>query len=1142
MKKMKNNLCRCFTLCLAVMVLVSALFPAAVSAEDAENRIVISSVSDFEEFVQKSSLDAWSQGKTFSLEADLDLTHKDIPPVPTFGGIFEGNGHTIWVSNQQSGSHQGLFRYVQESGTVQNLHVQGNIVPEGSGSEAGGIAGNNAGQILDCSFSGSITGQSSIGGIVGINESTGRISRCTASGSVQGEHYTGGIAGQNLGAISQCVNKSRVNTVQVDYTTSLQDLQLNFGDLNSTENLNTATDTGGIAGYSTGVLEECSNEAMVGYPHIGYNTGGIAGRSAGRLENCHNTGTIYGRKDVGGICGQMVPNIILQFSPDTLDQLETALSDLQNLTDSALNHAEQSSDAVFSDLNAVSSTIGQTREHTQSLADEALNWGDQNINQINQAAQLVSDTISRLAPLMDDLSDVSASMDSAIGQAETLFDSISELAVMSEDAAQQFRLALADMRTAGTQARDGLSKIRQGLSMLKDAADTSGGLNDGIRLIAQGAGKLAESFRQFQTALDSIGTILDSIQDWGDLAGIREPLQKALSDLKSSFEKMTAAFTDIQQGISQLDNVDWAVVQEAFSVMAKGLADCRNAADSLSSAAEHLSQAMKELKPVSQQTQDISRILSEISDTLGSAFSDLDRFFEDAGDLLDETGQKDFLSLQSVSDEYRKASDSLFSSLTALSGQVENLKENAHSASSTAAADIRAINEQLGTVTSLLVDTLRNEQQEPSDIVEDTSEEDIDAVTMGKAKACENQGEIAGDVNVGGIAGSMAVEYDFDPEDDLTRKGTESFHFHLETKAILQNCVNRGKITGKKDHTGSIVGLMDLGIVLNCEGYGSAESTSGSYVGGIAGKSSATIRGSSAKCSLSGSQYVGGIAGYGAKIQDCRALVSMENTAEFSGAIAGDREPEETMSGNYFVSDTLAGIDGVSYQGIAEPMDYESFIQLEGLPEEFQQFQLVYRADGKIVDTVPFSYGEDRSAQPLPEIPAKNGCYAAWEDCDYSHLTFSREIQAVYTPYITTIASKEMRDEVHSLFLVQGNFDENASLTAEKQDPGSFTEQWLLKLEGVTASGDAHYTVRFTPPEGTEDGILYAIEDGKRKKIPYTMDGSYLVFPMTGTELTLGMEPDSHAFEIWLACAGGAVAVILVILIIRIRKRRKKAS
>ena len=83
----------------------------------------------------------------------------------------------------------------------------------------------------------------------------------------------------------------------------------------------------------------------------------------------------------------------------------------------------------------------------------------------------------------------------------------------------------------------------------------------------------------------------------------------------------------------------------------------------------------------------------------------------------------------------------------------------------------------------------------------------------------------------------MAVEYDFDPEDDLKKSGDRSPDFRYQAKAVVFACVNRGEITGKKDYTGGIAGRMDLGRISSCEGYGTVTGTNGNYVGGIAGAS-----------------------------------------------------------------------------------------------------------------------------------------------------------------------------------------------------------------------------------------------------------------------------------------------------------------
>lgn len=174
-----------------------------------------------------------------------------------------------------------------------------------------------------------------MGGIAGTN--SGAITGCTASGVVRGTQYTGGIAGQNSGTLLRCENTAAVNTTVSDAdlaSAGISGLENTFYSIlkkeDTAENAIT-TDTGGIAGFSTGIVQSCTNAGSVGYPHVGYNVGGIAGRQSGYMASCVNRGEIQGRKDVGGIVGQMVPDITLQFSDNGLDELQTELNTLQSL-------------------------------------------------------------------------------------------------------------------------------------------------------------------------------------------------------------------------------------------------------------------------------------------------------------------------------------------------------------------------------------------------------------------------------------------------------------------------------------------------------------------------------------------------------------------------------------------------------------------------------------------------------------------------------------------------------------------------------------------------------------------------------------------------------------------------------------------
>ena len=371
---MKRNDWRRVLAAALAAVLLLPLYAAALAANGdemvsysentakADNVISISTADDLIELSQKCTLDTWSRGKIVELDADLSLDGVNFAPIPSFGGTFHGNGHTI-SGFRLSGklSTAGLFRTVQESGTVENLYVLGTVEMSGTCETAGGIAGENYGRITGCSFSGSISGSVNTGGIAGLNSIGGSVLNSQASGAIYGNKMTGDIVGCNNGLIRGCSNLSYVNTASSDETFSAEDISLDLSfdlsKISKTETPNATTDTGGIAGYLSGVIRSCTNNAVIGYPHVGHNVGGITGRSCGYIDNCENTGSIHGRKDVGGITGQMEPYIEMNLSEGKLAQMQRQLDELNALVSKAIDDAEGGAAGISSRLNSMSDYV-----------------------------------------------------------------------------------------------------------------------------------------------------------------------------------------------------------------------------------------------------------------------------------------------------------------------------------------------------------------------------------------------------------------------------------------------------------------------------------------------------------------------------------------------------------------------------------------------------------------------------------------------------------------------------------------------------------------------------------------------------------------------------------------------------------------
>lgn len=338
-KTMRNLLKRISALLLCLLLVLS--LPVMALAEEAQDSeegttLRIARRQQFLDFAESCRLDSYSRNLSVILLTDIDLTGVDFSGIPIFCGNFDGNGHTVsGLSITRDGSNMGLFRYVDASGVIQNLTVSGKVTPDGSRSAVGGIAGHNAGKIQNCFFDGTVSGSDDVGGIAGINAITGIIDGCHSKGVITGDHRVGGVVGNNLGVVRSCNNRSGVNTTAEENQIKLSDISLET--ITGSESVSTVTDIGGIAGTSSGVIRQSKNRGNVGYQHMGYNVGGIAGTQTGYLYKCENFAQVYGRKEVGGIVGQMEPTTFIEYTEDTMQLLQSQLGTVSNLTGQAFS-------------------------------------------------------------------------------------------------------------------------------------------------------------------------------------------------------------------------------------------------------------------------------------------------------------------------------------------------------------------------------------------------------------------------------------------------------------------------------------------------------------------------------------------------------------------------------------------------------------------------------------------------------------------------------------------------------------------------------------------------------------------------------------------------------------------------------------
>lgn len=147
-----------------------------------------------------------------------------------FGGRYDGGGkaiHGVYIDN--TSDYQGLFGRLYV-GYIINVRVESSYI---KGKDfVGGIVGYNwSGVVSNCSFSGTVIGNSEVGGIIGENNET--VTFCRNTGAVSGNSYVGGIVGYN--EIYSLVTDS--------YNTGTVEGKLYFGGLVGTDNSGAVTNS-----------------------------------------------------------------------------------------------------------------------------------------------------------------------------------------------------------------------------------------------------------------------------------------------------------------------------------------------------------------------------------------------------------------------------------------------------------------------------------------------------------------------------------------------------------------------------------------------------------------------------------------------------------------------------------------------------------------------------------------------------------------------------------------------------------------------------------------------------------------------------------------------------------------------------------
>ena len=276
-----------------------------------------------------------TSGMTFVLGANLDLGEycdEEIAngnggwtPIGNssyqFKGTFDGNGHVIEnLKIDREANGQGLFGYIGDGTNIKNVGLEGGSVK--GQHYVGGLVGyanfyysSSSSSITNCYATGSVTGNSDVGGLVGSAGSASSISITDsyATGSVTGNSDVGGLVGC---AYKSSITNSYATGVVTGTNSGAGGLVGSAGSSSSiTNSYATGSVTGG--GSSVGGLVGCANSTSItdsyatgsvkGHHYVGGLVGYADSSSSGSsssITNSYATGSVNGTDDnVGGLVG-----------------------------------------------------------------------------------------------------------------------------------------------------------------------------------------------------------------------------------------------------------------------------------------------------------------------------------------------------------------------------------------------------------------------------------------------------------------------------------------------------------------------------------------------------------------------------------------------------------------------------------------------------------------------------------------------------------------------------------------------------------------------------------------------------------------------------------------------------------------------
>jgi hypothetical protein len=233
-------------------------------------------------------------------------TNLVVTDVHTRSGVLTNlgwSGYTGGIIGLANGVLEGRNRITDSSST---------LTIDSNSASVGGLVGNLAtsnGLIQDSFYSGTVTGNIYVGGLVGANY--GIIERSNSSGSITANSGVGGLVGlQTGGEIKNSTSSAMVTTASSFAGGLVGQSQADGAILPTVENSHTSglvnggtsgTQIGGLIGQSVGVVSQSwASGRVIGRDDVG----GLIGNLLGNVDRSYASGDVSGIANVGGLIGR----------------------------------------------------------------------------------------------------------------------------------------------------------------------------------------------------------------------------------------------------------------------------------------------------------------------------------------------------------------------------------------------------------------------------------------------------------------------------------------------------------------------------------------------------------------------------------------------------------------------------------------------------------------------------------------------------------------------------------------------------------------------------------------------------------------------------------------------------------------------